>query len=264
MRAFEEARIYLKRRFEDHNAASKAMYPLFGRDIIRNFFESEDNRAFDTTQIDRLIWYSTSQKDRMLHDILLDRIGIANSVSSQESRLLSGKYKYFRYYAPAQDPNTLVFISGDIEIIRDSGLLKFEHNSHNYRESPHYEEGVPEHTGYVLKGNDNLFFIGTRSGTIRLGISERLTDDKKDNSYMRGLVVSVRSAPPHDPFSARFVMVPIENEALISKLSDGSIVSVFSPELGRNIASKAGEEEFFRITQGRYAYLMLSTHLLGR
>jgi hypothetical protein len=158
--------------------------------------------------------------------------------SGEKTTILShylGEYRYFQY-ATKGGIGDLVYVSGEILIFQNrAGDPAFHHWSHDYFEKK------PEHEGFVFHYESRLYFAATKQGVMRLGIA-RTFAGKRHESYLPGLIVSVRDDPHRDPYAARFIMVHSDNRELIAELDP---------------ASPAGAEAFKARTKADYAWYML-------
>ncbi len=247
--AFKEARRRLLQRFKTAEEAAKEIDPLIDEGTLKKFYNETDSKT-RTKSKERLIWYFLGGRDREVYRYIYDKIGISREIGDISANKIVGTYKYYRYYAPGVSLDGHQYVDGKISIYISQETICFDHRSRSFIDE-HGESGDPEHRGFVIYGKGFIFLIGAREGVLRLIVAEAPSSGK---NYMVGLVLSVRSGTPYDPFAARFVIVPDSNIELQTKLEDKSPTT-----LNKKKTTK-GEKEFFRITNGDYAYLMLALH----
>jgi hypothetical protein len=248
---FERARVELKKEYKDKTAAAKAMYPFFSPSTVGRLWDDKYKKKIDDITKDRLIKYSLLGTFTNVHGAISNLIEQRDEDEDWVKSNALGKYSYFRYFAPTGNPAELLYVRGSIEIkLHESQVPVFEHRSHNHTES------AAEHIGFVFLCSGHLYLLGKRKNVIRLAIAKMFEEPSQP---MTGLVLSMRRKQ-RDPFSARFVMVRDENEEQIKKLSDKgknpNFVHGSTSEDGAGMTK--GENEFFRITNGAYSYLMLN------
>lgn len=123
-----------------------------------------------------------------------------------------GKYHYFQYWT-RQGVESRKLVMGEIHVFADDGgNPAFRHWSHDY------DKPKPEHEGFVFHYEAKLYFAGTRPGVMRLAIARTFAPEGRRESFLPGLIVSVRNEPYRDPYAARFILVHEDNRTLIDDL----------------------------------------------
>lgn len=242
---FAEARNRLRRDYDVESAYAEFV-PTFSKTSVWRLLRPDSEAfTFKATTKDRLIQYFKEN-----HECLYDQVArLIEQPKTEKAGVLDeyrGEYRYFRFAAikgPAFDRE---YVMGRIVVDDDgTGNPKFGHWSHDYD----WDNPIPEHSGYLFRFGERLFFWGWRKGVLRLAIA--LTMDKKSTGEMHGLLVSVRNEH-RDPFAARFILVPVENETLIKRLSSKK------EEPENNLGAKTeGESAFHAISKGDNAFYML-------
>lgn len=242
---FVAARNRLRADF-DLEAAYLALVPTFSRTSVWRLLRPEvDGYTFGATTKERLIAYYEQS-----HECLYDQVArLIEQPKTEKAGVLDeykGEYRYFRFAAVRGPASVREYVMGRIVVQDDgTGNPKFGHWSHDYD----WSSPTPEHEGFLFRFGERLFFWGWRRGVLRLAITP--TMDKKSTGEMHGLLVSVRNEH-RDPFAARFILVPVENEKLIERLSNKAPVP--ANEEG---AKTEGESSFHRLSKGDNAYYML-------
>lgn len=264
---FAEAVRKLWNQYETWQAAAEDLDPLIHEDTVRRLYRSDrkgnipvkmytdpSEIRVDDSQKDRLIWYYSDGPERFVYRRIADTIRQNPAIKKAIILDAKGDYIYFRYMLDTSTGEEK-YVDGDIKIYEQNGIPKFDHRSDEFRKSEN-----PEHSGPIFRGGSYLFLVGVRPNVLRLAICDA---PNINDGYMTGLVVSIRSDFPNDPFAARFVMVKVDQEDLISELKDKTKNPQYNKldENGiRDNSKTLGEKKFFDLTRGSYAYFMLSKH----
>ena len=241
---FEKNRQRLRLEFRgDHSHAARVFDQIIDRKMMQRLMASEEAEPSDRFQPSskkRLNYLYGAHSDTRIYDGLSSKISQNPEDAVSLLKTVRGEYVYYRHFSANTDPKKQVddaeIQKGRIEIFGEDGRPKLHHWSHNW------DSVEPEHTGYVFQSGTNMFMLGMSAGVMRLAISNI---PRKPNDLIVGIIASVRSAFPHNPFGARFVMVRKENEAIQSLLDE---------------SNPGRRAEFHRITKGEYSWLMLSYH----
>jgi len=216
--------------------------------------EENNDKPLENSSKNRLIWYYNGGQDQFLYRLVSDKMGNKRPERRSFIKEVKGVYTYFRHYAPTINHRKLEYVSGRIEISLMNEVPSFKHWSHNHSKQE------PEHSGFVFHSGENMIMLGMGRKVVRLAHAEldekdTMVDGKVVGKARLGLVLSLRTRSPNDPFAARFIMTrtgsPVED--LLKSTEPNTQVE----ENGRLMGATIGERAFFKITHGDYAYYML-------
>jgi hypothetical protein len=234
---------------------------LFSPATLARLNKPEDeypSDSFSAKVRERLIWASASE--RGIYEGIESLMGSTANARRIISDNFLGDYALFRFTKkrahwdekPGTDQSDLIksgsmeleFVEDKLSIfVDDMGEPAFAYRSYEwdaYEAELHHEDGRsesdPEIAGAAFYTIGKLFLTGVAQDSMSMAIFQVPTMTR---SFYHGFWTSTMLTNLRPPFSARSLLVPTSNAALIERLR-----------------SDKGRKEFFGLTQGAYAFYM--------